>query len=144
DDNSSSVANILDDVELITALQQSKQTSSEIEVRVAESEKTNKTIDKEMSFYKPLAIRGSLLYFVIADLAKIDAMYQFSLAYFQQLFTESITSLAEENSETKSSQPASPATPYHGRQSIVQRRQSLQNQQLAASAAAAAASSSSS
>lgn len=31
--------------------------------------------------YRPVAIRGSILYFVIADLALIDPMYQYSLAY---------------------------------------------------------------
>lgn len=31
--------------------------------------------------YAPIAVRGSLLYFVIADLAGIDPMYQYSLAY---------------------------------------------------------------
>ena len=32
-----------------------------------------------------MAIRGSVLYFVIAQLAEIDPMYQYSLKYFKQV-----------------------------------------------------------
>ena len=38
-------------------------------------------IDTLREQYRPVAIRGSILYFVIADLALIDPMYQYSLAY---------------------------------------------------------------
>lgn len=40
--------------------------------------------------YKSVAIRGSILYFVIADLAGIDPMYQYSLGYVKRLFNASI------------------------------------------------------
>ena len=33
-----------------------------------------------------MATRGSLIYFVIADLPDIDPMYQYSLDYYQKLF----------------------------------------------------------
>ena len=33
-----------------------------------------------------MATRGALLYFVIADLAAVDPMYQYSLDYFKRLF----------------------------------------------------------
>jgi dynein heavy chain len=33
-----------------------------------------------------VALRGSILYFVIADFALVDPMYQFSLNYFKRLF----------------------------------------------------------
>lgn len=35
-------------------------------------------------------MRGSILYFVIADLAGIDPMYQYSLAYVKRLFNSAI------------------------------------------------------
>jgi len=37
-----------------------------------------------------VAIRGSILYFVIADLAGIDPMYQYSLGYIKRLFNKAI------------------------------------------------------
>lgn len=44
--------------------------------------------------YKAVSERGSVLYFVIADLAGIDPMYQYSLNYVKKLFN-----IAIENSE---------------------------------------------
>ena len=38
-------------------------------------------INTTRNTYKPVAIRGSILYFVIADLTNIDPMYQNSLQY---------------------------------------------------------------
>ena len=44
--------------------------------------------------YRTVPVRGAILYFVIADLAAIDPMYQHSLAYFMQLFTHCIEASA--------------------------------------------------
>ena len=32
-----------------------------------------------------MATRGSVMYFVVADLAEVDPMYQYSLKYFTQV-----------------------------------------------------------
>ncbi len=40
-----------------------------------EAEQTAKMIDKNRESYRSVAIRGSVLYFVIADLANVDPMY---------------------------------------------------------------------
>lgn len=42
------------------------------------------TADREK--FRPLAIRGAILYFSIASLNEIDPMYQFSLNYFRAIF----------------------------------------------------------
>lgn len=47
-------------------------------------------IDQSRSSYIPISIRGTVLYFVISDLALIDPMYQFSLTYFKKLFITAI------------------------------------------------------
>lgn len=52
-------------------------------------------LDTLREAYRPVAVRGSILYFVIADLALIDPMYQYSLAYFTTLFDACITNSAK-------------------------------------------------
>jgi dynein heavy chain, axonemal len=87
---SESEGNILDDQTLIDVLSESKTTSVSISQRVAESELTEKEINDARQRYLPVATRGSLIYFVIADLASIDPMYQYSLAYYATLFSRCI------------------------------------------------------
>jgi dynein heavy chain len=43
-------------------------------------------INENRESYRSVARRGSVLYFVIADLALIDPMYQYSLEFFSKLF----------------------------------------------------------
>lgn len=51
-----------------------------------EAEQTAKMIDENRENYRVVAKRGSVLYFVVADLANIDPMYQYSLEFFTKLF----------------------------------------------------------
>ncbi|KAJ1518310.1 Dynein heavy chain 6, axonemal [Coelomomyces lativittatus] len=85
-----SQGNILDDEELILALNQSKVTSAAITDRIVQALQTERAINIAREKYRPVAIRGSIIYFVLADLAEIDQMYQFSLKYFKNLFTQCI------------------------------------------------------
>ena len=85
-----SKGNILDDEELINTLNQSKVTSQAIKERVTQAEATERDINVAREKYLPVANRGSISYFVMADLAEIDPMYQFSLKYFKNLFTTCI------------------------------------------------------
>ncbi len=54
--------------------------------RVAEAEATEAAINEAREVYRPVPTRGSLLYFVTADLAAVDPMYQTSLAAFVRAF----------------------------------------------------------
>lgn len=87
---SNSQGNILDDEELIDTLAKSKVTSNEISAKVQEAEKTEKEIDATRELYRPVAIRASLLFFCISDLALIDPMYQYSLMWYIDLFIRGI------------------------------------------------------
>ncbi|XP_047348170.1 dynein axonemal heavy chain 6 [Vespa velutina] len=93
--------NILDNEELIETLNESKETAAIIATRLIESEATEEKISIERNRYQDVANRGSVLYFVVADLTDIDPMYQFSLKYFNQIFnivietSEKTTILAE-------------------------------------------------
>ncbi|XP_054012221.1 dynein axonemal heavy chain 6 [Hylaeus anthracinus] len=82
----SSGGDILDNEDLIETLNDSKETSAIIATRLIESEATEEKISEAREKYRSVANRGSVLYFVVADLANIDPMYQFSLKYFNQVF----------------------------------------------------------
>ena len=77
---------ILDEDNLIIVLEDSKKTSKEINERMEQSLTVEEEINQPRNQYRSVAVRGSILYFVIADLARVDPMYQYSLAYFTKLF----------------------------------------------------------
>ena len=87
-----STGNILDDVVLIETMQTSKATSRDIEKRVQDAVIVETTINETRDQYRTVSIRGSILYFVVSDLAGIDPMYQYSLAYINRIFNLSIES----------------------------------------------------
>ena len=68
-------ADILDNEFIIDSLKESKQTSIGINERMIEAEQTSKMINENRENYRIVARRGSVLYFVIADLGLIDPMY---------------------------------------------------------------------
>ncbi|KAA0178391.1 hypothetical protein FNF27_00240 [Cafeteria roenbergensis] len=78
---------ILDDEALIDSLGRSKETSLAIGKRMAEAERTTAEINEARELYRPVAKRGSVLYFVIASLAAVDHMYQYSLQAFSRLYS---------------------------------------------------------
>ncbi|XP_032099375.1 dynein heavy chain 6, axonemal isoform X2 [Sapajus apella] len=93
-----SEGNVLDNEELIDTLQDSKITSGAVKTRLEEAESTEQMINVAREKYRPVATRGSVMYFVIASLSEIDPMYQYSLKYFKQLFNTTIeTSVKTEN-----------------------------------------------
>lgn len=97
-----SEGNILDNEVLINTLETSKITSTAIQERVKLAEVTEKEITAARELYRVVSNRGSILYFVISDLALIDSMYQYSLTFFNHLFNVCIdVSPKSENLETR-------------------------------------------
>jgi dynein heavy chain len=89
--------NILDDEVLIDTLSESKVTSTMIEAKVEEAEKTAVVIANTRKSYVPVAFRASQLFFCIADLAGVDPMYQYSLEWFINLFILAIEKAEKTN-----------------------------------------------
>ena len=89
--------NILDNPEIIETLKSSKKLSNEISDRMLRAEEIKKEVEEAFQQYLSVAVRGSILYFVIADLALIDPMYQYSLAYFARLFNSVIDNSQKSN-----------------------------------------------
>ena len=55
-----------------------------------EAQHTEAEINTAREKYKAVPQRGSVLYFVMADLPLIDPMYQYSLDYFIQVFNQCV------------------------------------------------------
>ncbi|KAL0019092.1 hypothetical protein WJX77_000912 [Trebouxia sp. C0004] len=109
---SASQGNILDDENLINTLAVSKATSNDIASKVEEAERTEQEIDAAREQYRSVAVRASLLFFCIADLAGIDPMYQYSLAWFDALFLRTVQATPDAESVEERSRALNEAFTY--------------------------------
>uniref|UniRef100_A0A3Q2VR05 Dynein heavy chain 11, axonemal-like n=1 Tax=Haplochromis burtoni TaxID=8153 RepID=A0A3Q2VR05_HAPBU len=97
---SAAESNFLGDNVLVEKLETTKHTAAEIEMKV--SAKVNEVkINEAREHYRPVAVRASLLYFIMNDLNKINPMYQFSLKAFNVVFHKAVE-LAEACDDVKS------------------------------------------
>ena len=87
---SESTGSLLDDIELVDTLEVSKETSREVNTQLKVAEETEIKIDAAREGYRAAAIRSSIAYFVLNDMARVDPMYQFSLDAYVELFNKSI------------------------------------------------------
>jgi hypothetical protein len=62
----------------------------EIADSLQRAEEVEKTVQSKREQYRPISVRGSILFFVIASLSSIDPMYQNSLAYVKKIFNGTI------------------------------------------------------
>ncbi|KAE8615220.1 hypothetical protein XENTR_v10008446 [Xenopus tropicalis] len=85
-----SQGNILEDERAIDILSSSKKLSQEIHEKQEITTKTEKQIDETRDGYRPVANYSSVIFFVISNLAYIDFMYQYSLAWFINLYINAI------------------------------------------------------
>ncbi|XP_069582586.1 dynein axonemal heavy chain 14 [Ranitomeya imitator] len=96
---------LLDDEDLINTLQKSKVTAKDVSKRMRDSGKTEEIIESARGIYLPVAQRGAVLYFVVADLTHLNYMYQFSLHWFHQVFVEAIKASATSQSRIPLTSP---------------------------------------
>ncbi|CAN0120098.1 unnamed protein product [Ectocarpus sp. 6 AP-2014] len=87
---SESTGSLLDDMNLVNTLQDSKTISEEVTQQLQIAEETAVKIDAAREGYRSAAIRASVAYFVLDDLSRVDPMYQFSLDAYVDLFNASI------------------------------------------------------
>lgn len=79
---------ILETDTLVKKLEESKTKSDQTKEKLIKAEETASEINKKRKKYRPIAVRGSVIYFVIASLSGIDSMYNYSLEYFLKLFNQ--------------------------------------------------------
>ncbi|XP_072570592.1 dynein axonemal heavy chain 11 isoform X2 [Paramormyrops kingsleyae] len=87
---SAAESNFIGDNLLVEKLETTKHTAAEIEMKVLEAKVNEVKINEAREHYRPVAVRASLLYFIMNDLNKINPMYQFSLKAFNVVFHKAV------------------------------------------------------
>jgi dynein heavy chain len=90
---------ILDDIELILNLENSKKISNEVAEKVAIAKVTEVKINTSSEFYRPAAERGALVYFLLNDLNRMHTFYKFSLESFIVVTNRSIDLISQKKEE---------------------------------------------
>lgn len=79
---------ILDDDSVITTLETLKQEAADISVKVQETDKTMNEIEMVSQQYMPLSSACSSIFFTLEALHQVHFLYQYSLQFFLDLFTD--------------------------------------------------------
>lgn len=87
---STTTGNMLDNVELVQTLENTKTKAAEVMDKLKLASDTAKDIDRLRDGYRSVAKRGAILFFVLSDMAGVNAMYQYSLASYLEVFAYSL------------------------------------------------------
>ncbi|XP_058981464.1 dynein axonemal heavy chain 10-like [Musca domestica] len=85
-----STGNMLDNVELVETLENTKSKAAVVMEQLVLSAETQKDIEKLRDGYRPAAKRGAVLFFALSDMSTVNAMYQYALAAYLDVFTFSL------------------------------------------------------
>lgn len=85
-----SQGNMLDNVELVQTLEDTKSKAVEVAEKLKLGAKTAVDIDKLRDGYRPAAKLGAVLFFVLSEMSAVNSMYQYSLASYLQQFDLSL------------------------------------------------------
>lgn len=87
---STTQGSLLDDVSVIIVLNTSKTTSKEVKEKLNIAKITEVKINAAREEFRPVATRGSVLYFMVCTMAMVNVMYQTSLSQFLERFDVSM------------------------------------------------------
>lgn len=86
----SSTGLMLDNVELIRTLEETKSKAIEIAQKLELANQTSAEVETSRDAYRPVAKCGAVLFFVLAQLSTINPMYEYSLNAFLEVFIGSL------------------------------------------------------
>lgn len=81
---------LVDDQGLVDVLQITKSTALEVAQQITLAQDTEAEITAAREEFRPVAARGSLLYFLLTELAGVNPMYHTGLTRFLRLFDKSM------------------------------------------------------
>lgn len=84
----------LEDIDLINNLENSQKFSLEIRDKVEIAKTTETQINITSELYRPAAIRGALMFFIMNELYKIGSFYMYSLESFLDVVIRAIRIVA--------------------------------------------------
>ena len=67
---------------MIENLEETKRTATDIAERVTQANDTSAKLSKAREVYRPVAVRGALIYFLVDALSALDRVYHYTMATF--------------------------------------------------------------